>query len=266
MNFRSWRMGRQSCNRWSWALWPREPTKKCQLCCQQRQQHQHQQDQEKYHELVPPPHHHHHHPPYTIMAEGAELKSENWVMVVSEQHRYQGVSYKSDIIVISGIFYFFSSYLTSLKWPWMIWSHFDNAETLNSNTSAMVLLRLDTSPKRVALLTAPNPLCYLFVLIKAKKTLFCQFWKYKQNRTILLLWSSAVPSRLTSSATTISWSSFIYSATSASWMCAFPENLFSTCVSPAIIAMIAMIGHLNPLTFNHCALHIIPIYRCQGIV
>ena len=37
------------------------------------------------------------------MAEGAELKSENWVMVVSEQHRYQGVSYKSDIIVISGI-------------------------------------------------------------------------------------------------------------------------------------------------------------------
>ena len=36
------------------------------------------------------------------MAEGAELKSENWVMVVSEQHRYQGVSYKSDIIVISG--------------------------------------------------------------------------------------------------------------------------------------------------------------------
>jgi len=37
------------------------------------------------------------------MAEGAELKSENWVMVVSEQHRYQGVSYKSDIIVISGL-------------------------------------------------------------------------------------------------------------------------------------------------------------------
>ena len=36
------------------------------------------------------------------MAEGAELKSENWEMVVSEQHRYQGVSYKSDIIVISG--------------------------------------------------------------------------------------------------------------------------------------------------------------------
>ena len=36
------------------------------------------------------------------MAEGAEMKSENWVMVVSEQHRFQGVSYKSDIIVISG--------------------------------------------------------------------------------------------------------------------------------------------------------------------
>ena len=30
--------------------------------------------------------------------------AENWVMVVSEMHRYQGVSYKSDIIVISGIF------------------------------------------------------------------------------------------------------------------------------------------------------------------
>ena len=28
--------------------------------------------------------------------------SQNWVMVISEQHRYQGVSYKSDIIVISG--------------------------------------------------------------------------------------------------------------------------------------------------------------------
>ena len=27
----------------------------------------------------------------------------NWVMVVSEMHRYQGVSYKSDIIVISGL-------------------------------------------------------------------------------------------------------------------------------------------------------------------
>ena len=57
----------------------------------------------KDHEKVAP----HHHPPYIIMAEGAELKSENWVMVVSEQHRYQGVSYKSDIIVISGIFYLF---------------------------------------------------------------------------------------------------------------------------------------------------------------
>ena len=28
--------------------------------------------------------------------------AENWVMVVSEMHRYQGVSYKSDIIVVSG--------------------------------------------------------------------------------------------------------------------------------------------------------------------
>jgi len=33
----------------------------------------------------------------------AEGMAENWVMVVSEQHRYQGVSYKSDIIVISGL-------------------------------------------------------------------------------------------------------------------------------------------------------------------
>jgi len=29
--------------------------------------------------------------------------SQNWVMIISEQHRYQGVSYKSDIIVISGL-------------------------------------------------------------------------------------------------------------------------------------------------------------------
>ena len=28
--------------------------------------------------------------------------SQNWVMLISEQHRYQGVSYKSDIIVVSG--------------------------------------------------------------------------------------------------------------------------------------------------------------------
>ena len=41
--------------------------------------------------------------------------AENWVMVVSEQHRYQGVSYKSDIIVISGIFCFVSSFLIDLK-------------------------------------------------------------------------------------------------------------------------------------------------------
>jgi len=29
--------------------------------------------------------------------------AENWIMVCSEMHRYQGVSYKSDIIVISGL-------------------------------------------------------------------------------------------------------------------------------------------------------------------
>ena len=34
--------------------------------------------------------------------------AENWVMVVSEMHRYQGVSYKSDIIVISGLVIDFS--------------------------------------------------------------------------------------------------------------------------------------------------------------
>jgi len=29
--------------------------------------------------------------------------AQNWIMMISEQHRYQGVSYKSDIIVISGL-------------------------------------------------------------------------------------------------------------------------------------------------------------------
>jgi len=29
--------------------------------------------------------------------------AQNWVMLISEQHRYQGVSYKSDIIVLSGL-------------------------------------------------------------------------------------------------------------------------------------------------------------------
>jgi len=29
--------------------------------------------------------------------------AQNWVMLISEQHRYQGVSYKSDIIVVSGL-------------------------------------------------------------------------------------------------------------------------------------------------------------------
>merc|ERR1719391_125283 len=31
------------------------------------------------------------------------MTSQNWLMIISEQHRYQGVSYKSDIIVISGL-------------------------------------------------------------------------------------------------------------------------------------------------------------------
>jgi len=31
------------------------------------------------------------------------MAAQNWVMIISEQHRYQGVSYKSDIIVISGL-------------------------------------------------------------------------------------------------------------------------------------------------------------------
>ena len=29
--------------------------------------------------------------------------AQNWIMIISEQHRYQGVSYKSDINVISGM-------------------------------------------------------------------------------------------------------------------------------------------------------------------
>ena len=29
-------------------------------------------------------------------------RSQNWIMLISEQHRYQGVSYKSDISIISG--------------------------------------------------------------------------------------------------------------------------------------------------------------------
>jgi len=29
--------------------------------------------------------------------------AQNWLMIITEQHRYQGVSYKSDIIVISGL-------------------------------------------------------------------------------------------------------------------------------------------------------------------
>ena len=29
--------------------------------------------------------------------------AQSWILVISELHRYQGVSYKSDIIVISGL-------------------------------------------------------------------------------------------------------------------------------------------------------------------
>ena len=29
--------------------------------------------------------------------------AQNWLMIITEQHRYQEVSYKSDIIVISGL-------------------------------------------------------------------------------------------------------------------------------------------------------------------
>jgi len=36
-------------------------------------------------------------------ASQAALVAQNWILMISEQHRYQGVSYKSDIIVISGL-------------------------------------------------------------------------------------------------------------------------------------------------------------------
>ena len=66
---------------------------------------------------------------------------------------------------------------------------------LNSNTSALVLLRLDTSPKRVALLTAPNPLCYLFVLIKAKKHYFVTSESTNSsNNTVIVTKCGAEPS------------------------------------------------------------------------
>ena len=29
--------------------------------------------------------------------------TDSWIMIISEQHRYQGLSYKSDITVISGL-------------------------------------------------------------------------------------------------------------------------------------------------------------------
>ena len=41
--------------------------------------------------------------------------AENWVMVVSEMHRYQGVSYKSDIIVISGLVFENVSHISDQK-------------------------------------------------------------------------------------------------------------------------------------------------------
>jgi len=36
------------------------------------------------------------------MAESV-ASGQNWILIISEQHRYQGVSYKSDITVISGL-------------------------------------------------------------------------------------------------------------------------------------------------------------------
>ena len=41
--------------------------------------------------------------PVLMMAQTAQAApaAQNWILIISEQHRYQGVSYKSDIIVIS---------------------------------------------------------------------------------------------------------------------------------------------------------------------
>ena len=32
----------------------------------------------------------------------AQAQAQNWLLLITEQHRYQGVSYKSDIVVVSG--------------------------------------------------------------------------------------------------------------------------------------------------------------------
>lgn len=42
--------------------------------------------------------------PYT-MASGAQGQAQNWLLLITEQHRYQGVSYKSDIVVVSGLWH-----------------------------------------------------------------------------------------------------------------------------------------------------------------
>ena len=42
--------------------------------------------------------------PESLIPDPILKMAQNWVLIISEQHRYQGVSYKSDIIVISGIF------------------------------------------------------------------------------------------------------------------------------------------------------------------
>ena len=148
-------MGRQSCIRWSWALWPREPTKKCQLYCQQDQQHQEKTTNRSSPTTTTLP------PPSWPREPSWNLRTGWWLCQSNIGTRESATSPTSLWYQVHFIFY--SSFLMGLKWPWMIWSHFDNAETLNSNTSVLVLLRLDTSPIRVALLTAPNSPCCLFV-------------------------------------------------------------------------------------------------------
>ena len=144
----------------------------------------------------------------------------------------------------------------------MVWSHFDNDETLNSNTSALVLLRLDTSPKRVALLTAPNPLCYLFVWIKAKKTLFCHFWKYKQLEQYC--YCDQVRCRAV-------WHNRRQLFPEAVSFIQRPlhhgcARFLKTFLDLRVISNDCNDWSSHSFNFNHCALHIIPIYRCQGIV
>ena len=76
--------------------------------------------------------------------------AENWVMVVSEMHRYQGVSYKSDIIVISGLAIF-------LKHLYPHHPYFDqvlileidkylNRNTVAANPPASLTLQMEGSP------------------------------------------------------------------------------------------------------------------------